>query len=201
MQRDKDEFLEEIKNKNNENIKLEERIYNLEKELKNQDKSNDNKCVVLKGKTYSIIFQSIENYMSGIRDIWGEGKNHLSVKVKKDAPKEFQKKYTNKLLTMTQCQQRFDDKMLEVFTFDNGLETGFEKVFKGFAKKIYHGRGPMEVKFVETDEYNKKDKEHRIYLNLDGEYFHIVKPILLRIELNRAYSNGQLPFLISNNNK
>ena len=35
LQRDKDEFLEEIKNKNNENIKLEERIYNLEKELKN----------------------------------------------------------------------------------------------------------------------------------------------------------------------
>ena len=35
QQRDKDEFLEEIKNKNNENIKLEERIYNLEKELKN----------------------------------------------------------------------------------------------------------------------------------------------------------------------
>ena len=35
LQRDKDEFLDEIKNKNNENIKLEEQIYNLEKELKN----------------------------------------------------------------------------------------------------------------------------------------------------------------------
>ena len=189
-------------NINDKKHKIKYQFITSEKNLQNNNiLNNNNNYLVLKGKPCSIIFQNIVNYMSGIRDIWGEGKKHLSVKVKKDAPKEFQKKYTNKLLTMTQCQQRFDDKMLEVFTFDNGLETGFEKVFKGFAKKIYHGRGPMEVKFVETDEYNKKDKEHRIYLNLDGEYFHIVKPILLRIELNRAYSNGQLPFLISNNNK
>ena len=137
--------------------------------------------------------------MSGIRDIWGEGKNHLSVQLKKGAPPEYQNKYQNKLLTMANCEQRFDDKMLEVFTFDNGFETGLEKVVKGFAKKIYHGRGPIEIKFVETGKYNKNDKENRIYFNLDGEFFHIVKPILLRIELNRAYSDGQLPFLINNN--
>ena len=124
-------------------------------------------------------------------------KDHLSVKVNQGTP-EYKKKYTNKLLTMAKCKQKFDDKMLEVFTFDNGLETGLENVFKGFAKKIYHGRGPMEVKFLETPKYEKDDKTHRIYFNLDGEYFHLVKPILLRIELNREYSNGQLPFLIGN---
>ena len=56
----------------------------------------------------------------------------------------------------------------------------------------------MEVKFVETPKYIKEDKKHRVYLNLDGEYFHIVKPILLRIELNRDICEGQLPFLVSN---
>ena len=40
LQRDKDEFLEEIKNKNDENINLEEKIYNLEKELKNSYEEN-----------------------------------------------------------------------------------------------------------------------------------------------------------------
>ena len=111
--------------------------------------------------------------------------------------KEEEKKYTEKLLNMINEQQKLDDKMLEVFTFDSGLKTGFENVVKGFAKKIYHGRGPMEVKFLETPKYEKEDKTHRIYFNLDGEYFHIVKPNLLRIELNREYMNGQLPFLIS----
>ena len=99
---------------------------------------------------------------------------------------------------MSTTKQKFDDKMLEVFTFDNGLETGLEKVIGGQAKKIYHGRGPIEVKFIETPKYEKEDKLHRIYFNLDGEFFHIVKPISLKIQLNREYCDGQLPFLIGN---
>ena len=191
-------------NNNNDNKiipeKLEQKIkYKfISSEKLNKDKeiiTDNNQCLVLKGKPCSIIFQNIVNYMSGVKDIWGNGKDHLSVKVNQGTP-EYKKKYTNKLLTMAKCKQKFDDKMLEVFTFDNGLETGLENIFKGFAKKIYHGRGPMEVKFLETPKYEKDDKTHRIYFNLDGEYFHLVKPLLLRIELNREYSNGQLPFLI-----
>ena len=42
LQRDKEEFLEEVKNKNDRNINLEERIFELEKELKKswQDELN-----------------------------------------------------------------------------------------------------------------------------------------------------------------
>ena len=59
MQRDKDEFLEEIKNKNNENIKLEERIYNLEKELKNSWQEHL--------KTILEIQNSMDNYLNIIK--------------------------------------------------------------------------------------------------------------------------------------
>ena len=159
--------------------------------------SEKNKCIVLSGEPCSIIFQNIFNYMSGVKDIWGNGKDQLSIKIK-NGTKEEEKKYTDKLLKMAGENQKLDDKMLEVFTFDNGFKTGFENVFSGFAKKIYHGRGPMEIKFFETPKYTKSDREHRIYFNLDGEYFHIVKPILLKIELNRDYLDGQLPFLIGN---
>ena len=178
------------------NQKIKYQFITSEKNPQNNNISNNNNYLVLKGTPCSIVFQNIVNYMSGITDIWGQGKDRLSVKVKKESTQEFKKKYAGKLLSMASSQQKLDDKMLEVFTFDNGLETGLEKVCKGFAKKIYHGRGPMEVKFFETGKYDKNDRENRIYLNLDGEYFHIVKPILLRIELNRSYSNGQLPFLI-----
>ena len=99
---------------------------------------------------------------------------------------------------MADEKQKFDDKKLEVFTFDNGFKTGFEKVIGGFARKIYHGRGPMEIKFLDTPIKMEKDKKHRIYLNLDGEYFHIVKPKSMRLELNRDLCQGQLPFLIGN---
>ena len=47
-----------------------------------------------------------------------------------------------------------------------------------------------------TPKFLKNDKKHRIYLNLDGEYFHIVKPLSMRLELNRDLCQGQLPFLI-----
>jgi len=161
---------------------------------RNQLKS---KCLVIEGNPCSIIFQNIINYMSGVRDMWGYGKDRLAVGVE-NGNNEENIKYTEKLKYMASLKQRFDDKMLEVFTFDNGFETGFEKVYRGLAKKLYHGRGPMEVKFSDTPKYTKGDTDHRIYMNVDGEYFHIVKPILLRIQLNRDLCDGQLSFLIGN---
>ena len=158
-------------------------------------KDNNKKYLVVEGDPCSIIFQNIVNYMSGVSDMWGKGKEQLAVNVK-NTNKETKKKYTNKLKKMADEKQKFDDKKLEVFTFDNGFKTGFEKVIGGFAKKIYHGRGPMEVKFLETPKFLEDNKKDRIYLNLDGEYFHIVKPLLMRLELNRDLCQGQLPFLI-----
>ena len=157
----------------------------------------NNKCIVLEGHPCTLIFQNIVNYMSGVRDIWEHGENRLSIGIK-NIKNDENLKYSKKLCSMANSKQRFDDKMLEVFTFDNGFETGLENIISGLAKKIYHGRGPIEVKFLETPKYAKEDKKHRIYLNLDGEYFHIIKPILVNIELNRDYCGGQLPFLIRN---
>ena len=181
----------------NQKHKIKYQFVSAEKLLQNGTNFDNRKCLVLKGKPCSIIFQNIINYMSGVKDIWGNGKDHLSVKLK-NGTKDDEKKYNDKLIRMVTYEQRIDDKMLEVFTFDSGLKTGLENVFKGFAKKIYHGRGPMEVKFLQTPKYDKEDRKHRIYFNLDGEYFHLVKPVLLKIDLNRDYFNGQLPFLIGN---
>ena len=159
--------------------------------------NNNNKYLILKGDPCSIIFQNISNYMSGAYNIWGKAKENLSVEIK-NVNNENKEKYKNKLITMADSKQNFDDKMLEVFIFDNGIKTGLEKIFGGKAKKLYHGKGPMEVKFIETPKFQKEDKFNRIYFNLDGEFFNIVKPISLRIELNKDYCDGQIPFLIGN---
>ena len=171
-----------------------------EKSLENNKAlyNNNSKFLILKGDPCSIIFQNISNYMSGAFNIWGKGKDHLSLEIK-NVNNEFKEKYINKLITMANSKQKLDDKMLEVFIFDNGLETGLEKVVGGQAKKLYHGKGPMEVKFIDSPKYQKEDKINRIYFNLDGEFFNIIKPILLRIELNTDYCGGQIPFLIGNN--
>ena len=158
-------------------------------------KALNSKCLVIKDTPCTIIFQNIVNYMSGVNDIWGNGKNQLAIEVKSNSNEE-KRKYTEKLEQMAAEKQKIDDKMLEIFTFDNGLKTGFEKVIGGLAKKIYHGKGPIEMSFLDTPNYDKNERKNRIYFNLDGEYFHVVKPILLRVELNRDICQGQLSMLI-----
>jgi kinesin family protein 5 len=82
LQRDKDEFLDEIKNKNDENINLEERIYNLEKELKNSWQEHFNMLTEIK--------ESMDNYMNSIKSIkkesiyknWIELMNKLNLEQK-----------------------------------------------------------------------------------------------------------------------
>lgn len=198
---DQESFFSDARNKdekeNSESQKIKFQFMS-QKTYKNEKNNKVNqKFLVIEGEPCSIIFQNIINYMSGVKDMWGKGKEQLAISVK-NTNKETKRKYTNKLKKMADEKQRFDDKKLEVFTFDNGFKTGFEKVIGGFAKKIYHGRGPMEIKFLDTPKFLHDDKKHRIYLNLDGEYFHIVKPISMRLELNKDLCNGQLPFLIGN---
>ena len=74
LQRDKDEFLEEVKNKNNENINLEEKIYSMENELKNawQDHLN----------TILEIQNSMDNYLNIIKS--SNTKNYLESNKVKD---------------------------------------------------------------------------------------------------------------------
>lgn len=74
LQRDKDEFLEEVKNKNDENINLEEKIYSMENELKNawQDHLN----------TILEIQNSMDNYLNIIKS--SNTKNYLESNKAKD---------------------------------------------------------------------------------------------------------------------
>lgn len=165
-----------------------------ENTLKPEEKKKEH--IVLKGKPCSIVCQNICMYMSGVKDIWDHGKRKKSLQVVNQR-KEEAKKYYDKLNKMFDEPQRPDDKKLEFFTFDNGLETGFEKVVGGLAKKLYHGRGPFEIKFSDTPPYDKEDRKHRVYLNIDGEYFHIVLPKFLKIQLDKSLCQGQIPFLHS----
>ena len=75
----------------------------------------------------------------------------------------------------------------------------------GEKDKIYQGEGPFVINFKETPDYvkfifyfflqNVDDKFNRIYLNLDGEFYNIIKPIEMRIRLAKRINNGKLKFL------
>ncbi len=84
---------------------------------------------------------------------------------------------------------------MEFFTYDSHLNLAFDKFDTKKANKIYHGPAPIIIKFKETPKYDKNDKYNRIYLNIDGEFYHLVKPEELRVRLAKSYNGGTLKFL------
>ena len=148
----------------------------------------DNK-IWLKGDPVSIVCQNINFYMGGTANIWE--KSGKSIGVEMDMKEE--KKLRQSIGVGN--TQAFNDKKLEFFTYENGITIGMEKVITGLADKIYSGDGPILINFKDTPGYSEKDKFNRIFMNIDGEYYNIIKPISLRIRNNTKIFNGQIPFL------
>lgn len=195
------EHLNLIKKKETLNRTLEDNQYEI-KDIFIVDDEDDEGIrianVVLKGDPVNLVCQNINYYMGGTADIWLKSTNSLGVEIvhskntKEDQEIEW-KKTIEKI--GVEKQQSFNDQKLEFFTYDNGLTVGMEKVVTGLADKVYSGAGPILIKFKDTPSYTENDRTNRIYLNVDGEFFHIVKPISLRIRLNTKIMNGQIPFL------
>lgn len=165
---------------------------------KNSLKPNesDKKVIVLKGDPVSIVCQNILHYMAGAKDIWNYAGRNMSLEILHTKTIEEKEKYENKLTKIADKPQSFSDKKLEFFSFDNGLETGFEKVIGGQAKKLYHGEGPVLISFKKiVDNYD--NKKRRIYFNVDGEYFRLVQPKSILIKLDRTLCNGQIPIIVN----
>ncbi len=43
---------------------------------------------------------------------------------------------------------------------------------------------------------DSEDKYNRVYLNIDGEYYQIVKPREIRIRQSNKFPNGKIKFLM-----
>lgn len=154
--------------------------------------------VVLKGDPVSLVCQNINFYMGGTGDIWKKSKDQLGVEIISNK-KTKEEDITERRKTIgdigVEKQQSFNDQKLEFFTYDSGLTIGMEKVVTGLADKVYSGEGPILITFKDTPSHNDKDKKNRIYMNIDGEFFNVVKPLSLRVRLNTKILNGQIPFL------
>jgi len=59
----------------------------------------------------------------------------------------------------------------------------------GYSQRIAQEKGPLEIKF--------KDSEHNYYtyLNVDGEYFKIERPDMVKLQLSNDFPLGKLRIL------
>ena len=198
-----DEKKEKLIQLDNEEAKDEEQKENLLKKrvtiFRTEDSRNSNGSgkdylkVGLVGNPIDIICQNINFYMGGTRDIWEHSGSQLGLKVI-NAKEEEMKNYKNKVISQFN-EQRYDDKKIEFFTYESGISMALERVASGQANKIYQGEGPVIMTFKENPDKKEEAALNKVYLNADGEFFHLLQPKELTVGLNTKICGGQINFL------
>ena len=179
---DKEDLLvEQNKNKMNTNI-----IF----KTKNEDNSSDD--IILKGNPVNIICQNIDFYMGGTQNIWDKS-SRLGLTQEDITRKEY-KQYKKEVLEHFQ-KQALDDKKIEFFTYEHGIELGLERVARGIAKRVYQVTGPVFLKFKKNPDATEKIALEKVYLNCDGEFYHLKNPSEISVRLNTNVCSGQINIL------
>ena len=192
---------EDIKNKilsNDENYFLDEEYL---KTLKNKkiifetidkgQKNNYNRTI-LKGNPVVIVCQNIDYYMGGAENIWGSSKQ---IGIQACGLRRKEKKLYQKKITDSFHKQSSNDKQIEFITYTHGMDMGIDRYTGGKAKRIYQGSGPFYYTFKKILSKGQKKKLNNVYINIDGEFYHLVQPKQILISLNDQICNGQIKFL------
>lgn len=152
----------------------------------------DNQAI-MSGNPVDIICQNINFYMGGSRNIWEHSGSQLGIEML-NAKAEDMKNYKNKVISKFN-EQRYDDKKIEFFTYESGISLALEKVARGQANKVYQGEGPVLMTFKENPDTKEYAALNKVYLNADGEFFHLLQPKELMVRLNTNICDGQINFL------
>ena len=188
---------DKIKSKDENYFIDEEYIKSLEKnriifESRDKIKKKNYNPIILKGNPVVIVGQNIDYYMGGTENIWGNteqiGIQHCGLKRKEK--KIFENKIANSF-----NKQSSNDKKIEFITYNHGMDMGLDRVTGGNANKIYQGFGPFSFTFKKILSKAQKKKLNKVYINIDGEFYHLVQPKQILISLNNEMCNGQIKFL------
>ena len=184
-----DEDIEEVPN---EPLISTEETNTIEKKFIFRMKSQGQKDIVLKGNPVTLICQNIDFYMGGTRNIWGKT-SHIGIQqeeLTKDEYREYKKQVVDNWKN-----QAFDDKQIEFFTFEHGIEIGLEKVARGLAKRVYQGTGPVFLEFKKEPNDTERVALTKVYVNCDGEFYHLQNPTEICVRLNTNICDGQINIL------
>ena len=173
-------------------IPAEEDVTTSEKKFIFKTRSDSQEDIMLKGNPVSLVCQNIDFYMGGTTDIW-EKTSHIGIQ-QEELTKEGYKEYKRQVLENWK-KQAFDDKQIEFFTFEHGIQIGLEKVARGLAKRVYQGPGPVFLEFKKDPNETEKIALTKVYINCDGEFYHLENPTEISVRLNTDICDGQINIL------
>jgi hypothetical protein len=91
--------------------------------------------------------------MGGTKDIWRKSGSNIGIRVVEGEGRKLSRKETYNIeKKLSKSEQCMNDQKLEFFTYSSGFKLGCEKLFTGRADKVYHGPGPILIKFKDTPE-------------------------------------------------
>ena len=157
-----------------------------------QRKKKNYNPTILKGNPVVIVCQNINFYMGGTEHIWGST-NQIGIQPCK--LKRGEKKLFEQDLLKSFQHQLSNDRKIEFITYNHGMDMGLDRVARGNAKKIHQGKGPFIFTFKKILSKAQKKKLNKVYINIDGEFYHLVQPKQIVISLNDKICNGQIKFL------
>jgi len=121
------------------------------------------------GDPASIVFLNIGTYMGGRAHPWKEASDELGLISKTEELKaEFK-------------PESHGDGLIEIFSFSSLLRLSLETMFSGNASRLAQDSGPFRIIFQES-----KNKDIVTYMNIDGEYYKLIKPKEISIKLAEA---------------
>jgi len=185
LSNDENYFLDEdyIKSLNNKKIIFES--------IDRGKKKNTNQTI-LKGNPVVIVCQNIDYYMGGTENIWGMSQQ---IGIQPCGLKKKERKIYENNISNSFHKQSSNDREIEFITYTHGMDMGLDRVTGGNAKKVYQGSGPFFFTFKKVLSKAQKKKLNKVYINIDGEFFHLVQPKQILISLNNNICKGQIKFL------
>ena len=130
--------------------------------------------------------------MGGTENIWGSSQQ---IGIQACGLKRKERKIYEKKVMDSFYKQSSNDRKVEFITYGHGMDMGLDRVTGGKAKKIYQGSGPFYFTFKKMLSKGQKKKLNKVYINIDGEFYHLVQPKQILISLNDKICNGQIKFL------
>ena len=70
-----------------------------------------------------------------------------------------------------------------------------ERFARGLAKRIYQGPGPVFLEFKKEPDDTERVALTKVYINCDGEFYHLQNPKEISVRLNENICNGQINIL------
>lgn len=90
-------------------------------------------------------------------------------------------------------RQNFGDGKLEFLTFSSSMSLAQERFFKGRADRVGQGSGPFLLKFRNVE---KNQQPVITYFQIDGEFYQVISPKSVKINLSKALPRGKIKVLL-----